>query len=193
MNAQIYTAGDLRSSSLSDLIRLPGVGDKTLLVLSRALDRIGLSWDIRGILERRASPTKRVVVELNGRQFGRLTVIGRDQGSASSSQGRKWVCRCSCGTAKLVSASSLLSGATKSCGCLASERRGISAINYDVMAEEHAHAVAIIKEIVDQWEGADWCQDAVMFLHRRRESAKSVNAVDPSATNPGKPPTRAKS
>lgn len=52
-----------------------------------------------------------------GKRFSQLLVIG-----PSTKRGTKWLdlCRCDCGTEKLVSRSDLGSGNTKSCGCRAS-------------------------------------------------------------------------
>jgi len=45
-----------------------------------------------------------------GDRFGKLVVVER--------QNDKWLCRCDCGEEKLISGSHLLSGNTRSCGCL---------------------------------------------------------------------------
>lgn len=60
--------------------------------------------------------------DLNGRKFGRWTVVERD----SESQGgcgrhAKWVCQCECGAVHSVNSSMLVAGKSKSCGCLQSE------------------------------------------------------------------------
>lgn len=54
--------------------------------------------------------------ELSGRRFGRWLVAGR--GPASG----RWLCVCDCGSRSCVSSQSLVSGRSKSCGCLNSER-----------------------------------------------------------------------
>ena len=66
---------------------------------------------------------------LRGRKFGKLKVIGyagtdRNRSSADGEDCRKegygrrrWRVRCECGRQKLVFASNLLSGRTRSCGC----------------------------------------------------------------------------
>lgn len=54
-------------------------------------------------------------INLLGRKFGRLTVIGETQEKYGTSY--KWLCRCDCGTEKLVVGSQLTRGHTKSCGC----------------------------------------------------------------------------
>lgn len=62
---------------------------------------------------------------LKGRTFGRLRVIG--QGGKTSHGHIKWLCECSCGGQTIVAGSSLINGATQSCGCLSLEtyqRRG---------------------------------------------------------------------
>ena len=55
-----------------------------------------------------------------GQRFGRLTVIGR---SGTNNHGEAtWLYLCDCGNETIVSASYLVHGHTKSCGCLAVER-----------------------------------------------------------------------
>lgn len=49
-------------------------------------------------------------VDLSGQKFGRWTVI-------SYVGHRKWNCRCTCGTERVVQGTHLKSGASKSCGC----------------------------------------------------------------------------
>lgn len=50
-----------------------------------------------------------------GERFGRLTVIER----APTLNGRsRWTTRCDCGTDKVIKTSSLVTGNTRSCGCL---------------------------------------------------------------------------
>lgn len=61
--------------------------------------------------------TKRL--ELSGKRFGRLTVLGT---VAYINRGRTvWQCRCSCGNTINVIGFSLTSGNTRSCGCLRRE------------------------------------------------------------------------
>jgi hypothetical protein len=65
-------------------------------------------------------PRGRIGRDLTGLQVGRLTVLRRD-GPAPSSTDRLWLCQCSCGETPFVRGSSLISGRTRSCGCLNSE------------------------------------------------------------------------
>ena len=62
-------------------------------------------------------------VELTGRCFGRLTVLGRIQ---RTRKGFLWLCNCSCGKQASVPTNSLTSGNTQSCGCLRQERNIIA-------------------------------------------------------------------
>lgn len=59
-------------------------------------------------------------VDLTGRSFGRLTVVGRAAGSKTTV---KWMCVCACGGSTVVAGRALTrrNNATKSCGCLARE------------------------------------------------------------------------
>lgn len=51
---------------------------------------------------------------LLGRIFGEWIVIDKAPGSG---YGARWLCRCSCGTERIVSRKSLIAGTSKSCGC----------------------------------------------------------------------------
>ena len=54
-------------------------------------------------------------LDLVGKKFGRLTAIKR----VGTQNGHvTWLCKCDCGNETVVSASTLKSGYTKSCGCL---------------------------------------------------------------------------
>lgn len=62
--------------------------------------------------------------DLTGLNYGRLTVISRDEDRTEPS-GRKrvyWLCKCECGKVVSVQYSALKAGKTKSCGCLKTER-----------------------------------------------------------------------
>lgn len=62
--------------------------------------------------------------DLRGCVFERLTAVERRR-FLHGKQGQKrriaWLCRCSCGGEVIVATSSLLSGRTRSCGCLRQE------------------------------------------------------------------------
>ena len=62
--------------------------------------------------------------ELEGRVFGRLTVIEevpKPEWAAPTRNGRWYRCRCSCGNETIVARTVLVSGMTRSCGCLRRE------------------------------------------------------------------------
>lgn len=52
---------------------------------------------------------------LIGQKFGMLTVIAQAQSTAKGQ--RRWICKCECGTEKIVMGSNLKRGTTVSCGC----------------------------------------------------------------------------
>lgn len=61
------------------------------------------------------------IKDLSGQRFGKLTAIkpvGRNKHGNYF-----WLCKCDCGNEKTVRSSSLLSGYTRSCGCLATSAR----------------------------------------------------------------------
>lgn len=57
--------------------------------------------------------------DITGMKYGKLTAIGR-----THNKGREvyWICRCDCGTYKAISASSLRSKGTVSCGCYSARK-----------------------------------------------------------------------
>ena len=64
-----------------------------------------------------------VLEDLSGKVFGRLTVLSFNGRSGSQ---YLWNCQCECGKTNTPSRSSLVSGKSKSCGCLARERSAAS-------------------------------------------------------------------
>lgn len=59
--------------------------------------------------------TRHTSSNLTGREFSRLTAIGLAPPGARGN--KRWLCRCECGTFKVVFAQVLKNGGTKSCGC----------------------------------------------------------------------------
>ncbi len=57
-------------------------------------------------------------VDLSGRRFGRWTVVSPAETVNSA---KMWTCRCDCGTVKTVRRTALVSGRSRSCGCLKRE------------------------------------------------------------------------
>lgn len=55
------------------------------------------------------------MIDLTGERFGRWTVLGI---APSTPRNAKWYCRCDCGKERIVRASILRNGTSKSCGCL---------------------------------------------------------------------------
>lgn len=70
--------------------------------------RIGRSWK------------SGVVSKMNGKRFGRWLVIERAEREGTSND--YWLCRCDCGTEKVVSGYNMRRGQSKSCGCMRDER-----------------------------------------------------------------------
>ena len=59
------------------------------------------------------------LVDLTGRTYGRLTVLGR--AGSDRHGGALWLCHCDCGEQSVVRGNSLQSDKTHSCGCLSRE------------------------------------------------------------------------
>lgn len=57
--------------------------------------------------------------DLTGKKFSRLLVLHRDE--QTEKKGVYWICQCDCGNIVSVRTNNLVSGSTKSCGCLNAE------------------------------------------------------------------------
>ena len=57
-----------------------------------------------------------MIIDLTNQTFGRWTVLERAQNTVDGRA--QWLCRCSCGTEKIVLGKSLRLGKSQSCGCL---------------------------------------------------------------------------
>lgn len=67
--------------------------------------------------------SKRFTIDRVGLTYGKLTVISRADDYLSPN-GRKhtmWLCQCECGNTTIVDSCQLVTGKTKSCGCLREE------------------------------------------------------------------------
>ena len=58
--------------------------------------------------------------DMTGLRFGRLVVLSRAENNAR--QDAQWLCRCDCGTDKIVLGNFLRQGKALSCGCLKAEK-----------------------------------------------------------------------
>ena len=92
--------------------------------------------------------------DLTGKQFGRLTVIGRD---FSTNKEVRWLCQCGCGNPELISVNthSLNKGYTKSCGCYRKEKaKQDSTIHGMTGTKIHNKWLSLIarENVCDEWK-----------------------------------------
>ena len=74
--------------------------------------------------------------DLTGKQFERLTVIKQDDSRPQGAgKQRWWICKCTCGNTISVPRSRLISGVTRSCGCLAKKPRRIIDLTGEVFGK----------------------------------------------------------
>ena len=90
------------------------------------------------------------LIDLTGKKFGRLTVIERSYPNTKWGLPR-WLCKCSCGTEKVIDSSNLKSGRTKSCGCLVKLPPGVSGMHgligcYKASAKRHNVSFELIEK-----------------------------------------------
>ena len=68
------------------------------------------------------------VSNLIGNRYGRLLVLARAENSKANKA--RWLCRCDCGIEKVIFATALVGGLSKSCGCLNNEVRGKASVTH---------------------------------------------------------------
>jgi len=86
-----------------------------------------------GITKKISQRLPRTRLVLQGKKFGRLIVLHRDQN-------RKWLCRCDCGNTVSIQASSLLSKRTVSCGCFRRESARKNSITHGLTTHHKVSA-----------------------------------------------------
>lgn len=64
------------------------------------------------------------VIDLVGQRYGRLLVIARATNNLKNQS--RWLCRCDCGTEKVIPSTYLRTGDVKSCGCYRRETIGMN-------------------------------------------------------------------
>ena len=84
--------------------------------------------------------------DLTGRVFGRWTVLSLYKKPRVAQSGKqqftKWLCRCACGTEKIVQGSNMVRGVSKSCGCLRRELITTHGLSYDPLYHTWANIKA---------------------------------------------------
>lgn len=74
---------------------------------------------VEPIMRKRRNIVNSQAFDLTGKKFGRWTVISRAENTPTGSA--KWLCKCSCGSEKIVRSEPLRLGKTTSCGCYRTE------------------------------------------------------------------------
>ena len=95
-------------------------------------------------------------IDLMGQKFGRLTVIQR--AGFDKRRNSNWLCKCECGTEKIIAGRSLRRGHTKSCGCLRREiarKRGYASL-IDLTGEKFGRLTVIRRIPNNKSETAMW-------------------------------------
>lgn len=116
---------------------------------------------------RRTCPNKKELFEnLRGQVFGRLTVIEPTENRINKSV--VWRCQCECGNEKMVSAASLKTGKTKSCGCLKEETDKMPKGNViDMLNQKFGHLTVIARDGSDKNGEAKWLCECDCILHSK--------------------------
>lgn len=142
----------------------------------------------------------RVIADLTGKTFNRLTVLGRgeDYILPSGVHVLRWNCACTCGNTTLVSTSALLSGKRISCGCIRNEphpdqqkmNRYEERDDFMIGYTDRGRPFFFDKEEYDRVKEHCWCETTggylisrftdgnIVKLHRFIMNAKTKEIVD---------------
>ena len=103
-----------------------------------------------GCLNVESARKRKAFHDVSGQKFGRLTAISESGRNISGVI--TWHCHCECGNDSHVSIHALMSGHTRSCGCLAK----IKPIK-DITGQRFGHLVAVkLSHMADNFDGAVW-------------------------------------
>lgn len=128
------------------------------------------------------------VVDLTGQTFGRLVVQERASGNTSCG-GAQWTVRCECGATKVVRSRSLISGDTKSCGCLHRERaRRLGQGNrLEVVKYDAVHRRMRLADPASTHQCADCNEPAAEWSYDRKDPNELTDAKGrPFSLDPGR-------
>jgi hypothetical protein len=87
---------------------------------AQILRRLNDGWPADRAANTPMRPWRRGGADLAGRRFGRLLVLERAAPPEHAPPNRYrhwWLCRCDCGTTKVICMQNLTAGLTVSCGC----------------------------------------------------------------------------
>ena len=101
-----------------------------------------------GCLNKEIISQSKIITDMIGKKFGKLTVIKRSETYISPSGQKKvrWLCKCDCGKEIIVSSQDLKNGHTKSCGCINKKSIGDGLI--DLIGKRFGNLV-VIKRVED--------------------------------------------
>ena len=139
------------------LVTKTGIGEKALYTIIKILDtpnKINNGLKINGIQypEIELGTAK----NLKGQRFERLVPLYRTINDKNKNA--QWVCQCDCGIKTIVSANKLLSGNTRSCGCLQKEHSWHGS-NFKDLTNQRFGKLTVIKYIETNKRGSRWlCQ-----------------------------------
>ena len=92
--------------------------------------------------------------DLTGNRYGRLTAIkcvGIDENHHS-----QWLCKCDCGNEKVVLGNSLVTGRTRSCGCLYTDTRHTASKTHGLSRTRLFHIWAAMQSRCRNENNRDW-------------------------------------
>ena len=83
------------------------------------------------------------IIDLTGNKYGSWTVLEKaEKPKDSKSSSAFWLCRCECGTERVISGNVLKQGKSKSCGCKTKQLQ-LEALSEDLTNQRFGHLVVI--------------------------------------------------
>ena len=119
--------------------------------------------------------------DLTEQKFNRLLVLNRDE--QTEKKGTYWICQCDCGNVVSVRSPNLISGNTKSCGCLNSENIHRKKRNYEDITGSNFGELEVVSYYDSTKYGTRWlckchaCGNDVVRIASRLKKAKSCGCI----------------
>lgn len=116
--------------------------------------------------------SKNKIINLQGKKFGRLTVLSLKE--TQNKRRVKWICKCECGNIIEVFSTNLISGTTKSCGCLQKEiakKTASEAAIYNNLVGQVFNDLTVVEKVTDgMWKCKCKCGNFITVTTRKISS-----------------------
>ena len=113
-------------------------------------------------------------IDLSGKRFGRLNVVGEGTPfQRGRNVTRAWICKCDCGKVVKVRQENLAKGRTRSCGCLRKDRaKPLTAFGSTRTVSRWAELTGIPRSVIHNRLRLGWPPEKAVTVPVRKKEKK---------------------